>query len=76
MSLDAAETCVADCFCCSRSETAGPAQDLGWKDTVLTWPGETVTLAIRFEQYAGLYVLHCHNLEHEDAGMTLNLEVF
>ena len=20
-----AETCVADCFCCSRSETAGPA---------------------------------------------------
>ena len=23
-----AETCVADCFCCSRSETAGPALDL------------------------------------------------
>jgi len=42
---------------------------------VLTWPGETVTLAIRFEPYAGLYVLHCHNLEHEDAGMMLNLEV-
>ena len=59
------------------SRTSGPlgAQDLGWKDTVLTWPGETVTLAIRFEQYAGLYVLHCHNLEHEDAGMMLNLEV-
>jgi FtsP/CotA-like multicopper oxidase with cupredoxin domain len=59
------------------SRTSGPlgAQDLGWKDTVLTWPGETVALAIRFEQYAGLYVLHCHNLEHEDAGMMLNLEV-
>jgi FtsP/CotA-like multicopper oxidase with cupredoxin domain len=59
------------------SRTSGPlgAQDLGWKDTVLSWPGETVTLAIRFEQYAGLYVLHCHNLEHEDAGMMLNLEV-
>jgi FtsP/CotA-like multicopper oxidase with cupredoxin domain len=59
------------------SRTSGPlgAQDLGWKDTVLTWPGEAVTLAIRFEQYAGLYVLHCHNLEHEDAGMMLNLEV-
>ena len=59
------------------SRTSGPlaAQDLGWKDTVLTWPGETVTLAIRFERHAGLYVLHCHNLEHEDAGMMLNLEV-
>lgn len=36
------------------SRTSGPlgAQDLGWKDTVLGWPGETVTLAIRFEQYA------------------------
>ena len=30
---------------------------------------------LRFEHYAGLYVLHCHNLEHEDAGMMLNLEV-
>jgi FtsP/CotA-like multicopper oxidase with cupredoxin domain len=47
----------------------------GLKDTVLVWPGETVELAIRFERHAGLYVLHCHNLEHEDAGMMLNLEV-
>jgi FtsP/CotA-like multicopper oxidase with cupredoxin domain len=31
-------------------------------------PGAAVTLAVRFEQYAGLYVLHCHNREHEDAG--------
>jgi hypothetical protein len=28
-----------------------------------------------FRAVRGLYVLHCHNLEHEDAGMTLNLEV-
>jgi FtsP/CotA-like multicopper oxidase with cupredoxin domain len=47
----------------------------GLKDTVLVWPGETVELALRFEHHAGLYVLHCHNLEHEDAGMMLNLEV-
>ena len=39
------------------------------------WPGETVELALRFGRYAGLYVLHCHNLEHEDAGMMLNLDV-
>ena len=52
----------------------GPHES-GQKDTVLVWPGETVELALRFERYAGLYVLHCHNLEHEDAGMMLNLEV-
>jgi FtsP/CotA-like multicopper oxidase with cupredoxin domain len=59
----------------SRSRGPLGPQDLGWKDTVLTWPGETVGLAIRFERHQGLYVLHCHNLEHEDAGMMLNLEV-
>ena len=60
----------------SRSGRAGLGpQDLGWKDTVLTWPGETVRIILRFEQYPGLYVLHCHNLEHEDAGMMLAFEV-
>lgn len=59
------------------SRSSGPLgpHELGLKDTVLVWPGETVQLAIRFERHAGLYVLHCHNLEHEDAGMMLNLEV-
>ncbi|WP_462220493.1 multicopper oxidase domain-containing protein [Ferruginibacter sp.] len=23
----------------------------------------------------GKYVLHCHNLEHEDSGMMLNFEI-
>lgn len=59
----------------SRSRGGLGPQDLGWKDTVLTWPGETVRVAIRFSHYPGLYVLHCHNLEHEDAGMMLNVEV-
>jgi FtsP/CotA-like multicopper oxidase with cupredoxin domain len=59
------------------SRSSGPLgpHELGMKDTVLVWPGETVRLAMRFEHHAGLYVLHCHNLEHEDAGMMLNLEV-
>jgi len=59
----------------SRSSGFLGPHELGLKDTVLVWPGETVELALRFEHYAGLYVLHCHNLEHEDAGMMLNLEV-
>ena len=59
----------------SRSSGALSPHELGLKDTVLVWPGETVRIAIRFDAHAGLYVLHCHNLEHEDAGMMLNLEV-
>lgn len=54
------------------------AADLGWKDTVLLWPGETVRIAIDFSiPYPGpqKYVFHCHNLEHEDEGMMINYQV-
>ena len=52
--------------------------DLGWKDTVLVWPGETVKIAVDFSHdFPGsqTYLLHCHNLEHEDAGMMVNFRV-
>lgn len=48
----------------------------GFKDTVLLLPFESVDVAVRFEEHRGLYLLHCHNLEHEDAGMMMNFEVF
>ena len=54
------------------------ASDLGWKDTVLVWPGETVRIAIDFaHDFAGdqTHVFHCHNLEHEDGGMMINFRV-
>lgn len=46
--------------------------DNGWKDTVLVMPGERVKLLVRFEDYTGLFLYHCHNLEHEDMGMMRN----
>lgn len=49
--------------------------DEGWKDTVLVMPGERVKLLIKFGPYSGLFLYHCHNLEHEDAGMMRNLQV-
>jgi len=52
--------------------------DLGWKDTILVWPGETVRIAIDFtNDFKGdqIYVFHCHNLEHEDQGMMVNHRV-
>jgi FtsP/CotA-like multicopper oxidase with cupredoxin domain len=46
--------------------------DEGWKDTVLLMPGERVRVIVRFGDYPGLYLYHCHNLEHEDMGMMRN----
>ena len=54
------------------------ATDLGWKDTILVWPGETVRIAIDFtNEFQGdqTYLFHCHNLEHEDQGMMVNHRV-
>src|ERR687898_529298 len=51
--------------------------DLGFKDTVLVWPGETVKWFIDFSHgFEGeqLYMFHCHILEHETA-MMVNLKV-
>ncbi len=47
----------------------------GWKDTVLLMPLETVAVLVQFDWYPGIFPLHCHNLQHEDMGMMLNVEV-
>lgn len=47
----------------------------GWKDTVLVMPGEEVTIIKPFQDYTGLFLYHCHNLEHEDMGMMRNFLV-
>lgn len=49
--------------------------DEGWKDTVLLMPGERVKLLMRFGSDLGLFVFHCHNLEHEDLGLMRNYRV-
>lgn len=47
----------------------------GPKDTVLVMPGEQVHVRVHFDIYRGRFLMHCHNLVHEDAGMMLNFEV-
>ena len=60
----------------SRSDSTNlPPEDTGAKDTVLLNPNETVRVLIKFDSVAGLFVQHCHNLEHEDAGMMRNYRV-
>lgn len=44
-------------------------------DTVLVLPGETVRVQVTFSTHPGLYLYHCHILEHEDMGMMRNFRI-
>ncbi|MEH6908157.1 multicopper oxidase family protein [Neobacillus drentensis] len=52
----------------------GPAHppephERGWKDTVRADPKQVTRMIMRFGPFTGLYVWHCHMLEHEDYEM-------
>jgi spore coat protein A, manganese oxidase len=52
-----------------QGEVRGPdAGESGRKDTVIAYPGEITRVKATFDQ-AGLFVWHCHILEHEDNEM-------
>jgi blue copper oxidase len=50
--------------------------DSGWKDTVIVMPGEEIEIIKPFQDYKGLFLYHCHNLEHEDLGMMRQFYVY
>ncbi|SFC01896.1 Multicopper oxidase with three cupredoxin domains (includes cell division protein FtsP and spore coat protein CotA) [Alkalibacterium subtropicum] len=51
-----------------RNGVEPPLNEQGWKDTVMVESGEEVRILAKFKQ-KGLFMYHCHILEHEDAGM-------
>lgn len=51
-----------------RNGKRPPVNESGWKDTILVYPDEKVRLIATFK-YTGVFMYHCHILEHEDAGM-------
>lgn len=58
-----------------RNGRAPAPYETGWKDTVVVHSGETVRVIARFSPFRGKYVLHCHNLAHEDHSMMAAYEV-
>ena len=50
-------------------------EERGWKDTVILFPTSAVRVLVRFTAHTGMFMLHCHNLEHEDDGMMMNFMV-
>jgi FtsP/CotA-like multicopper oxidase with cupredoxin domain len=55
-----------------NGRSPGP-YDAGWKDTVDVRPAESVEIVTRFTDYPGRFMLHCHNLEHEDMAMMADI---
>lgn len=47
----------------------------GWQDVVMLFPGQRIKILREFSDYEGLFLYHCHNLEHEDMGMMRNFLV-
>jgi suppressor of ftsI len=54
---------------------AGQAQSPHFKDTIPVPPNGEVVLRMRFLDFPGKFVYHCHILAHEDAGMMGVVEV-
>jgi len=48
---------------------------LAWKDVVSLGAKDRRRIITRFDSYRGRYLLHCHNLEHEDMGMMANYDI-
>lgn len=53
------------------NETDGMAR----KDTVVMRKNETVDVYIKFRDFSGPFVAHCHNMEHEDHAMMERFDV-
>lgn len=52
-----------------------PPENLsGLKDTISLKPGQKVKIAVKFPE-KGVYMFHCHILEHEDNGMMGQIKV-
>lgn len=58
----------------SRDGKEPPENERGWKDSISVQPDERVKIAIQFK-HKGVYMFHCHILEHEDNGMMGQVKV-
>jgi FtsP/CotA-like multicopper oxidase with cupredoxin domain len=57
-----------------RNGKPAMAHEMGPKDVVYTGENETIELLMRFDG-CGYYMVHCHNLVHEDHDMMTQFEV-
>lgn len=46
-----------------------------WKDTLFVKQGYTVVTRTHYDRFDGVFVLHCHILDHEDKGMMEKIQI-
>jgi FtsP/CotA-like multicopper oxidase with cupredoxin domain len=46
-----------------------------WHDTIVVREDEPAAFLTRYDDFTGKFVIHCHNLRHEDSGMMELVEV-
>ncbi len=56
-------------------EVPVPAHEKGRKDVYVLGPNESVRLFMRFRDFPGKYVMHCHNMIHEDHAMMVRWDI-
>jgi FtsP/CotA-like multicopper oxidase with cupredoxin domain len=46
-----------------------------WKDTIFIKQDYKVIMRTHYDRYDGVFVLHCHILDHEDTGMMQKIQI-
>jgi spore coat protein A len=59
----------------SRDGKAPPPWERGLEDTWRLDPGERVRVMARFTDFTGVFMIHCHMLDHEDDGLMAQFAV-
>ncbi|HEX7889852.1 MAG TPA: multicopper oxidase domain-containing protein [Ramlibacter sp.] len=52
-----------------------PPHERGRKDVYVLGPAMTVRVLLRFRDFMGKYMMHCHNLTHEDHAMMVRWDI-
>ena len=59
----------------SRNGKPPPPHEMGRKDVYVLEPNEEVRVFLRFRDFLGKYMMHCHNLIHEDHAMMIRWDI-
>jgi FtsP/CotA-like multicopper oxidase with cupredoxin domain len=59
----------------SRNGAPPPPHEAGRKDVYVIASGEEIRILLRFRDFNGKYMMHCHNLMHEDHAMMVRFDI-
>lgn len=59
----------------SRNGNPPPLHERGRKDVYVLAPGEEIEVFLRFRDFKGKYLMHCHNAIHEDHAMMVRFDI-